>query len=356
MIAHRFDIPYDGPPVLGLGAFLKNTVSLLRPGEALVSEDLGNLETRKAVEDFERAVTTLIREAGEAPSAVGHDLHPDFHSTRRAREMEAEAVPIQHHHAHVAAVMAEHGERGPVLGLAFDGYGLGADGQSWGGELLRVGPEGFRRLGHLRPLQLPGGDKAAREPWRMASAVLHALGRGSEIESRFSAIPGAAVVHQMLDKDTGGRTTTSAGRLFDAAAALLGVKPVATFEGEAPMALEAMVSEPSVMLDGWTIEDGRLDLMGLMGTLAGIDRARGADLFHGTLIAAIAEWVREAAETEDLWTVVFSGGCFLNRILDEGLTEALQAEGLHVLKPKALSPGDQAVSLGQAWAIAIGRS
>ncbi len=353
MIAHTVPLPYDGPPVLGLGAFLKSTVTLVANGQALVSDGVGNLDTRKAIEAFEGAIESLLRQA--APTTVAHDLHPDFYSSRRAQNFNAEAIPVQHHHAHVAAVMAEHGERGPVLGLALDGYGLGTDGQSWGGELLRVDRRGFERRGHLRPLYLPGGDKAAREPWRMAASALHALGRGEEITQRFSAIPGAAMLQSMLERGTGHRTTTSAGRLFDAACGLLGLKPVTAFEGEAPMALEAMVGKPKVMDGAWSLEDGVLDLLPLLSALTDMDASEGADLFHGTLEAALAHWVGEAAEATGIPTVVLSGGCFLNRVLRAGLAATLAGKGLRVLLPEALSPGDPAVSLGQAWAVAIMR-
>lgn len=350
MIGHRLETDYQGPPVLGVGAFLKSTLALLRPGEALVTEVCGGLDTRDGLERFEAALSSLL---GEAPTVVAHDLHPDFPSTTRARSLDLPAVGVQHHHAHVAAVMAEHGHHGPVLGLALDGFGLGAGGGSWGGELLRVDASGFERLGHLRPLPLPGGDKAAREPWRMAAAALHVLGRGDEIATRFPDMAAAAPLARLLDGGSGVSTTTSAGRLFDAAAGLLGLHPVAAFEGEAPMALEALVSAPRVLEGGWRVEDGILDLGALLGRLANLEPADGADLFHGTLVVALAEWTLAAAATQGLSTVVFSGGCFFNKIVATGLREALEARGLRVLFPDRLGPGDPAVSLGQAWAAAL---
>ena len=340
-------VPHHGPPVLGLGVFLKNSVTLLADGEAHV-EEVGNLDTRAALERFEAVVSGFL-ETGVA--AIAHDLHPDFASTRRAQATGLPCLPIQHHHAHVAAVMAEHGLAGPVLGLALDGYGMGWGGESWGGELLRVGRNGFERLGHLRPLALPGGDRAAREPWRMAAAALHALGRADEVPARFPDIPAARLIGQVLAK--GDRFTTSGGRLFDAACGLLGIKPVAAFEGEAPMALEALATAPAVLGDGWRTEDGILDVLPLLDRLSHLKAEDGANLFHGTLIAALADWAERAAKSLGLDTILFSGGCFLNKVLRDGLKASLEARGLKVLLPIRLSPGDMAVSLGQAWAAAL---
>ncbi|MEO5338084.1 MAG: hydrogenase maturation protein HypF [Magnetospirillum sp. WYHS-4] len=342
-------VPYDGPPILGVGAFLKSSVALLKAGEAHLVEDIGNLDSRPALERFEAAVAGFLK---ERPVAVAHDLHPDFPSTRHALSLGLPAIPVQHHHAHVAAAMAEHGLKEPVLGLAFDGYGMGWDGGSWGGELLKVAPEGCVRLGHLRPLALPGGDRAAREPWRMAAAALHALGRADEVPARFPDIPAARLIGQVLDRP--GRTTTSGGRLFDAACGLLGIKPVAAFEGEAPMALEALAAAPAVLDGGWAVsEDGQLNLLPLLAALSGSGPQAGADLFHGTLVAALADWTGRAAEATGLRTILFSGGCFLNRLLRDGLRAALEARGLAVRAPNRLSPGDTAVSLGQAWVAAM---
>ena len=178
-----------------------------------------------------------------------------------------------------------------MLGLALVGFGLGPGSQSWGGELLRVDPGGYDRLGHLAPLSQPGGDVAAREPWRMGAAALHALGRGDEIATRFADRRGAPVIAQMLARGLNAPPTSSAGRLFDAACGLLGVKPVASFEGEAPMALEAMVDRPAVDPEGWALADGVLDMRPLLDRLLGMEPEAGADLFHGTLAAALAAWV-----------------------------------------------------------------
>jgi len=357
VIATTIDLPRPVPTVLAVGAFLKNTLCLTRGVRALVSRDVGNLETVDAVRDFDGVAERLLDLAGEPPAVVAHDLHPDFHSTRYAEALAArlgiDAVPVQHHHAHVAAVMAEHGIEQPVLGLALDGFGLGAGNQSWGGELLEVGPAGYRRIGHLTPLLQPGGDRAAREPWRMGAAALHALGRGGEIADRYRHIEGAGVIARMLERGINAPPTSSCGRLFDAACGLLGVKPFAAFEGEAPMELERLAVRPRIDPHGWRLENGVLDMRPLLDRLTDADAEEGAGLFHGTLIAAMTAWAASAAEETGLRRVVLCGGCFFNRLLTAGLDEGLGRFGIDCLTARRLTPGDQAISLGQAWAAAM---
>ena len=349
-------LPRSVPPVLGLGAFLKNTVCLARGYEAMVSREIGNLDSVEALRRFEETVERLVAGQGIALGAVAHDLHPDFYSTRYARGLGVEAVAVQHHHAHVAAVMAEHGSEGPVLGLALDGFGLGAGDQSWGGELLLVDRGGYRRLGHMALLKQPGGDTAAHQPWRMGASALDALGRGDEIATRYGDFKGAGVIAQMLARGVNCPPTSSCGRLFDAACGLLGVKPVARFEGEAPMALEGLVTRPRVLAGGWRLDGGVLDLLPLLDRLRPLAPGDGADLFHGTLTAALARWVAWAVDETGVAEVVMSGGCMLNRVLREGLGEALARRRLRPLMARRLGPGDGAISLGQAWAVGLMKS
>ena len=181
---------------------------------------MGDLDSAEGIRFFEETVTHLLSILDVTPDAVAHDLHPDFASTRFAEAFGCPTVPVQHHHAHVAAIAAEYGVDGPLMGLVLDGFGRGADGGNWGGELLLADGWQFSRLGHLRPLALPGGDAAAREPWRMAAAALHAIGRDDEIVTRFANRSLAAHVAALLARGTA-PMTTSAGRLFDAAAGLL---------------------------------------------------------------------------------------------------------------------------------------
>ncbi len=345
----RLPLPRPLPPVLAAGAFLKNTLCAIDGAEAVLSPVLGNLDSAEAIRGFESAAAALTAGMSAPPRLIAHDLHPDFASSRWAQAQTAPALAVQHHHAHIAAVAAEHGHEAPLIGLALDGFGLGPGHQSWGGELLRVDGPAYRRLGHLAPLAQPGGDVAAREPWRMAAAVLHRLGRGDEIAARFAPYPAAARLDAILARGLNSPLTSSAGRLFDAACGLLGLHPVAAFEGQAPMALEALATAPRPLDGGWTLKDGVLDCLPLLEALIGREAADGANLFHGTLAAALADWATEAAEAEGLRHVALSGGCFFNAVLRQDLGNRLATRGLTVLCPRAASPGDPGVSLGQAW-------
>jgi len=223
----RIVLPSSGPSVLACGPWLKNTVCLTRGNEAFVSQHIGDLDhagTRRMLEETAEHLCDIL---DVRPEVVAHDLHPDFYSTQFAQAFAVQhglpVVGVQHHHAHIASVCAEHGVTSPVLGLALDGVGLGADGGAWGGELLRVEGASMQRLGHLAPLIMPGGDRAAREPWRMAAAVLFEMDRADEIAKRFSEQAGASTMVAMLQRKLNCVSSTSMGRHFDTAAALVGV-------------------------------------------------------------------------------------------------------------------------------------
>lgn len=355
-------LPRSGPSVLALGGYLKNTICVTRGDEAFVSQHIGGLDNPATCNMLQEVTSHLMDILQVQPQAVAHDLHPDFFSSRHALELAdawgVPAVAVQHHHAHIAAVAAEHGINGPLLGLALDGVGLGADQTAWGGELLRV--EGtneggkFSRLGHLTPLPLPGGDKAAKEPWRMAAAVLFLLGRTDEIPRRFPGRPMANQLHVMLERDLHCPPTTSLGRWFDAAAGLLGIRDVMAYEGQAAMLLEGLAEQAgdvAPMPDGYVLHaDGRLDLLPLLARLAeSNDAKQGAAIFHATLAQALADWTQQAATAQGLDTVALGGGCFLNHILSRQLSAILSQRGLRVLEARLIPPNDGGLSLGQAW-------
>lgn len=353
-------LPRAGPNVLAAGAWFKNAVCATRGDEALVCPPVGDLDTPEACLAFDAALESLLAWLGDSPAAIACDLHPDFHSSRRAahhaRRLGVPLVAVQHHHAHIASVCAEHGVDAPVIGLALDGVGLGTDGMPWGGELLLLNGVQFERLGHFRPLALPGGDRAAREPWRMAGSVLHALGRGAEIALRFPEEPAAAMLATLIGRGINSPVTTSAGRVFDAAAGLLGLSRRMEFEAQAAIALEQAATR-HVSAHGWPAAfsyeidaAGRLDLLPALGALtAEEDAGLGAARFHATLLDALATWVARAARRTGISTVACGGGCFLNRLVSAGLRERLAVAGLTMIEARQLSPGDAGIALGQAW-------
>ncbi|WP_230976666.1 Kae1-like domain-containing protein [Pseudothauera rhizosphaerae] len=344
--------------MLAAGAWFEGTPGRVADGRFHRAPGAGDLIDADACRRFDAALDALGALPGEAPRAVAHDLHPDFHSTLAAcalaERLQVPAIPVQHHHAHLAAVLAEHGHAGPVVGIAADGVGLGTDGHAWGGELLHVDGAACTRLGHLRALPLPGGDRAAREPWRMAAAVLQRAGRGTEIARRFPRHTAAAQLASIVDRPQLSPPTTSLGRHFDAAAALLGLCEVNETGAQAAVALESAARahgpvppEP----DAWRIEpDGTLDLLPLLARLADEPNAPlGAARFHATLAAALAGWLIAAAENLACRTVALGGGCFHNCLLSAALADRLAAAGLAVLRPERLPPGDAGLAAGQAW-------
>jgi hydrogenase maturation protein HypF len=347
-----------GPPVLALGGYFKNTVCVTRGDEAFVSQHIGQLDNAPTCEALDAAVAHLVSILDVEPRIIAHDLHPDFYSSHHAIRLAAQwGIPtraVQHHHAHIASVVAEHRVQGPVLGLALDGVGLGPDGGAWGGELLYVDGAHCERLGRLRPLRLPGGDRAAREPWRMGAAALALAGRENEIARRYADEPAARSVRDMLVRRFNAPETSSLGRWFDAAAGLLGVTRRMSFEGQAAMLLEgAAERHGAVPADSSLFAitgDNELDLTALaMHVVDERDIGHGAALFHATLVAALAAWVVRSAQELDLDRIAAGGGCCLNAILARGLHEALGLRGIALYQAEAVPPNDGGLALGQAW-------
>lgn len=356
--------------VLAVGAWLKNAACLLLQGQAHWSPVHGDLSDPAACEALEQSVRALVRQATEAGApvqAVAHDLHPDFFSTQlaitTAHALGVPAIGVQHHHAHLAAVVAEHGIEEPVIGLALDGVGLGSDGAPWGGELLWLDGAQWARLGHLWPLALPGGDRAAREPWRMAASVLHALGRGDEIVPCFGPDVGDAVatgVHQMLGKNLNCPLTSSAGRWFDAAAGALGLCLHQHDEAQAAIALEqaaarALGWQPTLEpLSGAVVAaDGVIDLRPVLAQLFEADDTDAAAAgFHLALADALADALITAAHARGVRTAALGGGCFFNRVLRERIEQRLTSARLTVCQTGAKGCGDAGLAIGQAWVAA----
>ncbi|QOJ23224.1 MAG: carbamoyltransferase HypF [Gammaproteobacteria bacterium] len=361
-----FDTPIaltiGGPPVLACGAWLKNTVCVTQGNTVHISPLIGDLATAEARDQFDQTVQRMCRDYAIQPAIVTHDLHPDFYSTQFAQAYaEQQQIPllaVQHHHAHIAAVCAEHQLTGPVLGLASDGVGLGTDNAPWGGELLLVDGARFERLGHLTPLALPGGDRAAQEPWRMAAAALTRLDRGTEITRYFPDQPAAATVATMLARNLNCPQTSSMGRLFDAAAGLLGICAIQSHEAQAAIQLQQLAEqhgEIAALAEGYRINtDNHLDFSPLLAAMidfhdAKHDVAHAAALFHATLITGLTEWLERSAKQHDISQLALGGGCFHNAVLRHGLMRRLTAANCTVFAGQRLLPDDSAIALGQAW-------
>lgn len=345
----RIKLPHTIPSTLAVGGHLKNTFCLTRDDEAFVSQHIGSLTNKATIDFFHESLNHFMRFLDIKPERIAHDWHPDFYTTRFAQNYGIPAYAIQHHHAHLAALLAEHHIQEPALGLALDGYGYGINGEAWGGELLLLENITFERLGSFYPLPQPGGDITAREPWRMAASVMHVLGRGHEIPERFRNYPHAHHLPRMLEKGINTPLTSSCGRLFDAASSLLEVNRISQYEGQAAMQLESLVTSPEILLNGWQIEDGCFSMLPTLAHLFNMDPVKGANLFHGTLIAGIAEWALASAEQMSIDVILLSGGCFLNRVLSEGLIKILTKNGLKPILSQQVPPNDGGISLGQAW-------
>jgi hydrogenase maturation protein HypF len=359
--------------VIATGAYLKNRAALWQGGRRTMSALHGDLSTPQACVALEDSVHALLQAADGRIDAVAYDLHPDFHSTRVALALAAElgvpALAVQHHLAHIGVALAEAGRADEaavppteaVIGIALDGVGLGDDGTAWGGEVLRVQAGQAQRVAHLQPLGLPGGDRAAQQPWRMAAAALHAMGRSHEISPRFAPRVGQAAaegVAGLLQRRLNCPVTTSAGRWFDAAAAALGLCDVQHDEAQAAMALEALAATVPAqdITAALPMPHGVIDLRPLLAELFELadagQAAVGARRFHDSLADSLALAAIAAAQDAAARTVVLGGGCFFNRLLTQRLCARLAAAGLCVLQPQAVSVGDAGLALGQAWVAA----
>lgn len=351
----------DGPTLLAVGAHLKNTVALAKNGNVFLSQHIGNLETDVAFKAFVAAGKTLETLYAAAPVHVAHDLHPDYACTRYAGGLGVPATGVQHHHAHIVSCMAEQGLEGSVLGVSWDGAGYGPDGTIWGGEFLRATRESFERVGCLRPFRLPGGDRAAREPRRCALGALYELHGetlGHQEELPLLAAFQARELYPllvMLNSGFNSPWTSSAGRLFDAVAALLGIRQRMSFEGQAAMEVEYAARRHRGPTPALTLELGAQDRLFVLDwgplLLRMIEAVRDgaaaealAHAFHEALAAAILRMAQKAA----LPDVVLSGGCFQNTLLLELAVARLREGGFTAHWHRRIPPNDGGIALGQA--------
>jgi hydrogenase maturation protein HypF len=337
-------------PVLACGAELKSTFCLARGSRAWVGHHVGDLRNAETLESFRAGIAHFERLFDVRPQVVAHDLHPAYLSTSYALEREGvELVGVQHHHAHLAACLAEHGETGTAVGAIYDGAGLGMDGTSWGGEILVGDLLGFERAGHLLPVRLPGGDRAAREPWRMACAWLTAAGEPPPEALRHERW---AAVERMVASGFASPQTTSMGRLFDAVAALCGIRTESTYEGQAAIELEAAADrgERGAYAFGGDLDARPLVAQVAADVRAGVPTALISARFHRAVAGATAT----ACAQTGMEVAVLSGGVFQNRLLLESTAQRLEALGLRVLVPERLPANDGGISYGQA-AVAAAR-
>lgn len=361
--------PHPLPPALALGGHMNVTVAVARDREIVLSPHLGEMESTGARESLERSVRDLLGLLDVQPVWIAHDLHPDYFTTALAAELAAEwdiaRHPVQHHHAHFAAALLERESEGPALGVIFDGTGYGPDGTVWGGELLQGTAARSERIGSLQPFVLVGGEAAVREPWRCALALLDAAFEGQVPEDLpcTTAAPESTVdaVRQLLRSQRATVRTTSAGRLFDGFAALLGLCFRNTHQAEAPQCLEWAARAAKTPAESLPFairsDEGFSSLDWRPAVRAAVERWRqGEDAgslaaaFHRGLAAGVLEWVQSVAPAEE---VFLGGGVFCNRLLTETLLVAAREQGERWCVPTQLPPTDGALAAGQLWSVAV---
>ena len=361
-------LPFKVGQTLACGAELKNTFCITRENYAFLSQHIGDMENLETLEHFETSVTLFQRLFRIEPETIAYDLHPDYLSTRYALQQAAgrarpvKLIAVQHHHAHIASCLADNGwaEGGPVIGVAFDGTGYGLDGHIWGGEFLLADYHGFRRLGHLQYLPMPGGETAIRNPYRLAIGYLHAL-TGEIPDLPFLqdvAAEELRIIPQQAERGLNTPLTSSVGRLFDAVSAMLNVCPRTSYEAQAAIELE-MATDDRWQGAGYpfTIEHGndgwQVGLAPLFASLVdeikrGTPTAVISARFHKTMVQFIAEVCERIRKSEGVNTVALSGGCFQNRLLLGGTVANLRARGFALLVHHQVPCNDGGLSLGQA--------
>ena len=364
------DMPLDAPPLLAVGGHLKSVFTLARGRHAYQSQHLGDLESLAALNFFEESLAHLMRTFEVEPQAVAHDMHPGYMSTGWARKWAdsrgLRLISVQHHHAHIAACMAEHALDGPVIGLSLDGTGYGTDGRIWGGEVLVCSLDGFDRFAHLEYVPMPGGDAAVREPWRMAQAHLQAAGfdvtAGPALKMLGSTAQEARLMAQMINRGINAPLTSSLGRLFDAAGAVILGRRKVDYEAQAAIELEGLAVDEAddaapyaVTLSGgdWPREPARLGVASLWQEMLadldkGVPKAQIAARFHASIAHGFGQAAIAARVATTIETVALSGGVMHNRRLNRLLRSSLEAQGFRILRHQRVSPGDGGLSYGQA--------
>lgn len=365
-------LPFEGPPLLAVGGHLKSVFTLARGRFAYQSQHLGDLENLAGLDFFRESLAHLMQTFEIEPQAVVHDLHPGYLSTSWAKDWAAErgvpVIAVQHHHAHIAGCMAEHGIDAAVIGLALDGTGYGTDGRIWGGEVLIAGLDSFERFAHLEYVPMPGGDAAVREPWRMAFGALRAAGLSLEEARELTGASAqeARLLGRMMERNLNTPLTSSLGRLFDAAAALVLGRREVDYEAQAAIELEAIcIDEPSMQganlvyslelqPGDWsrrapaTLRTAPLWRALLRDLRDGVGAPRIAARFHAAVADGFLRAAVAARAATGVAQVAMSGGCIHNRRLSQQLRTQLESAGFEVFRPIRVSPGDGGLSYGQA--------
>jgi hydrogenase maturation protein HypF len=355
------------PAILAVGAHQKNNVAATVGRQVFVSQHIGDLETQEAFGAFEKVIESFEKLYEFTPKAIACDLHPNYMSTEHARRSELPVVGVQHHYAHVLACMAENEIDAPVLGISWDGSGYGTDGTVWGGEFLWVDEQSYERVAHLRGFLLPGSEKAVKEPRRSAAGLLReAFGkefrRARDCASLAAFTPAELkTLTTMLESGLTSPRTSSAGRLFDAIASLLGLRQTVRFEGQAAMQLEALASEVEsddlyeFELVGPVLDWGPMVASILDDMRAGESAELVARKFHNTLaemMVRVAETTFTKREGYDEKRVALTGGCFQNRLLTETAIARLSEAGFRTYWHQRIPPNDGGIALGQIMAAA----
>ncbi|MEO7196496.1 MAG: carbamoyltransferase HypF, partial [Pseudonocardiaceae bacterium] len=340
-------------PILGCGAELKSTFCLARGRRAFLSHHIGDLENYETLRSFTEGITHFGRLFDVVPEVVAHDLHPEYLSTKYALDLvDVELIGVQHHHAHIASCLADNGATGPVIGVAFDGLGYGTDGTLWGGEFLLADLVGFERLAHLVPVPLPGGAAAIRQPWRMAAAYL-GVDAPEELAERNAEQWDSVLA--MVSRGVNAPLTSSAGRLFDAVAAILGIRDSINYEGQAAVELEQRAdltergSYPAAVTKGPALQLQGADLVRAVvaDQRAGVALEVISTRFHHGVADAIVRVCLMLRETTGVSVAALSGGVFQNVLLLERTVAGLEHSGFQVLTHSRVPPNDGGIALGQ---------
>ncbi|MFC4892225.1 carbamoyltransferase HypF [Pseudofrancisella aestuarii] len=337
--------------VLATGTFLKNTFCLINGSQAYLSQYIGDMASQDNIDYYHEVLTHYQKLFNTDIKAMACDMHPDIYTSQFAQNFDLPIYKIQHHQAHLAAVIAEHGLQGQAIGLVLDGFGLGEDGVARGGELYSCDIDNinFKRVGELAPVPYLGGDNVAKEPWRIALALCKFY--NISIPTSIKKYKGSEALEKALVSNDSLPVTTSMGRIFDAVSSLLDICHINTYEAEAAMRLEALASEPVCRKELVSItKDNKLDLSLLIKEVLQVgDKAQASDLWHGTLALAMAEWIGRASDEQRTSTVILSGGCFQNKILLSQVIKYLKLLNLKVYISEKVPVNDGGVSLGQAW-------